>query len=68
MPAVLNAANEIAVEHFLAGAIRFGDISELAERALHEARFDAPRSIGDVMDIDRVTRAEVASMIETTDQ
>ena len=62
-PVVLNAANEIAVERFLAGAIRFGDIPELAERALHDAKFDAPRSIGDVLEIDRVTRAQTRSMI-----
>lgn len=63
-PVVLNAANEIAVECFLAGAIRFDDIPDLAERALHEAKLDAPRAIGDVMEIDRVTRARTRSMIE----
>lgn len=62
-PIVLNAANEIAVERFLAGAIRFGDIPGLAGRALDEANFDAPRSIGDVLEIDGVTRTRVGSMI-----
>jgi 1-deoxy-D-xylulose-5-phosphate reductoisomerase len=63
-PVVLNAANEIAVERFLAGEIRFGDIAELAERALADAKFDAPRVIGDVLEIDRVTRMRTRSMIE----
>ena len=63
-PVVLNAANEIAVESFLAGALRFGDIPALAERALADADFAAPRSIGDVLEIDRATRARVGSMIE----
>jgi 1-deoxy-D-xylulose-5-phosphate reductoisomerase len=63
-PVVLNAANEIAVECFLAGAIRFGDIPDLAGRALQEAKFDAPRSIDDVLEIDRVTRTRTRSMIE----
>jgi 1-deoxy-D-xylulose-5-phosphate reductoisomerase len=63
-PVVLNAANEIAVECFLAGAIRFGDIPDLAGRALQEAKFDAPRSIDDVWEIDRVTRTRTRSMIE----
>jgi 1-deoxy-D-xylulose-5-phosphate reductoisomerase len=63
-PVVLNAANEIAVESFLAGALRFGDIPGLAERALADADFAAPRSIGDVLEIDCATRARVGSMIE----
>ena len=63
-PVVLNAANEIAVERFLAGALRFGDIPGFAARALDDANLDAPRSIGDVLEIDRVTRARVGSMIE----
>lgn len=33
-PVVLNAANEIAVERFLAGAIRFGRIAEIIEQTL----------------------------------
>ena len=63
-PVVLNAANEVAVERFLAGALSFGGIPDFAARALDEANFDAPRSIGDVLEIDRVTRARVGSMIE----
>ena len=63
-PIVLNAANEIAVERFLSGAIPFGDIPNLAARALDDANFDAPRSIGDVLEIDRVTRARTRSMVE----
>jgi 1-deoxy-D-xylulose-5-phosphate reductoisomerase len=41
-PAVLNAANEIAVESFLAGRIRFPDIAALNERIL---RMHAPQSV-----------------------
>ncbi len=33
-PAVVNAANEVAVENFLAGRIRFTDIAELNEQVL----------------------------------
>ncbi|MBM4194985.1 MAG: 1-deoxy-D-xylulose-5-phosphate reductoisomerase [Gemmatimonadetes bacterium] len=35
-PAVFNAANEAAVERFLAGAISFGDIPRFVERALEQ--------------------------------
>ena len=63
-PVVLNAANEIAVERFLAGALPFGEIADLATRALDDSKFDAPRAIGDVLEIDRVTRQRVGSMID----
>lgn len=63
-PVVLNAANEIAVERFLAGALPFGEIADLAARALDDADFDAPRSISDVLEIDRMTRRRAGSMID----
>ena len=58
-PVVLNAANEVAVASFLAGADPFPDIARIVEEALGEADFAAPRSIGDVLEIDRATRARV---------
>jgi 1-deoxy-D-xylulose-5-phosphate reductoisomerase len=64
-PVVLNAANEVAVDSFLKGRIRFLDIAETVARALSDSEFQAPRSIGDVLEIDRTTRARVeASMRE----
>ena len=44
-PIVLNAANEVAVASFLAGAIRFTDIAKTVEEALESANFVNPRSI-----------------------
>ena len=58
-PIVLNAANEVAVASFLAGGIRFTDITALVEEALNAADFVNPRSIGDVLEIDRMTRSRV---------
>lgn len=58
-PIVLNAANEIAVASFLAGAIRFPDIVDLVKRSLDELDFEAPTSIPEVLDIDRLTREYV---------
>ena len=55
-PIVLNAANEMAVAAFLAGAIGFTQIADSVERALDTVRPDAPGSIGDVIDIDREVR------------
>ena len=62
---VLNAANEIAVAAFLAGRIRFLDIVALVEQAIARAAAPAPRSIADVLDIDRAARESVTLMIET---
>jgi 1-deoxy-D-xylulose-5-phosphate reductoisomerase len=62
-PIVLNAANEAAVASFLSGAIRFTDIAHAVEEALDEADWAAPRSIEEVLEIDRQTRQRVdASM------
>ena len=67
-PIVLNAASEIAVASFLAGRIRFLDIARSVEQALAESTAAAPRSIADVLEIDRATRERVeASMTEICD-
>lgn len=58
-PIVLNAANEIAVEAFLAGAIRFTDIAAVVGEALAASSDTAPRDISDVLEIDRSTRSRV---------
>ena len=63
-PIVLNAANEVAVASFLAGAIRFTDIVDAVEEALQEADFAPPRSTGDVLEIDRVTRERVETLMK----
>ena len=65
-PIVLNAANEIAVESFLAGSIRFPDIAGLVQTTLDKAKFDTPRSIGDVLVIDRVTRDRTRAMMKAS--
>jgi 1-deoxy-D-xylulose-5-phosphate reductoisomerase len=63
-PAVLNAANEVAVATFLDGRISFPEISTLVDMALQENESPAPRSIEDVFEIDRKVRTEVTAMIE----
>lgn len=56
-PIVLNAANEEAVTAFLGGRIGFLDIARTVEQAMARTSAFAPRSIDDVIDIDRSTRA-----------
>ena len=63
---VLNAANEVAVAAFLAGRIGFLDIVPLVERAIAQAAAPAPRSIADVLDIDRATRESVEHMMQVS--
>ncbi|MEE4153087.1 MAG: 1-deoxy-D-xylulose-5-phosphate reductoisomerase [Erythrobacter sp.] len=65
-PAILNAANEIAVAAFLAGQIRFTRIAALVEETLTRSN-DAPRpaSLDEVLDLDRSARMQAARLLET---
>ena len=62
-PATLNAANEAAVAAFLAGAIGFADIARLVAKALETGETAAPRSIAEVLEIDRAARDRVTALI-----
>ncbi|MEJ1993942.1 MAG: 1-deoxy-D-xylulose-5-phosphate reductoisomerase [Limibacillus sp.] len=55
-PAILNAANEIAVEAFLAGRIGYLEIAALVEDCLEQSREDTPESIEEVIALDGRTR------------
>jgi len=57
-PAVLNAANEIAVEAFLAGKIGFLDIPALIQQVLDRHPVAALHHIDDVLHADRWAREE----------
>jgi len=56
--AVLNAANEIAVERFLAGQLRFTDIPRLCRAVLEAHDFDPSPSLSQLLEMDQWTRAE----------
>jgi 1-deoxy-D-xylulose-5-phosphate reductoisomerase len=62
-PAILNAANEIAVAAFLDGSIGFLDIASIAAVTLEECDPPAPGSIQDVLEIDRQARAAAARIM-----
>ncbi|MCW5982553.1 MAG: 1-deoxy-D-xylulose-5-phosphate reductoisomerase [Bryobacteraceae bacterium] len=53
----LNAADEIGVESFLNGEIGFTAIAELAEETLAKTPNRTPASVGEVLEIDRESRA-----------
>ena len=65
-PAVLNAANEIAVAAFLAGKIKFSRIAVMVEAVLNAGNLPpAPRSLDDVLVIDEAARAMAEAQLET---
>ncbi|HEU5218510.1 MAG TPA: 1-deoxy-D-xylulose-5-phosphate reductoisomerase, partial [Gemmatimonadales bacterium] len=57
-PAAFNAANEVAVESFLAGRISFGRIAEVIERVLERHRALPATSLEAVRAADAGARAE----------
>ena len=56
MPAVLNAANDVAVERFRRGEIRFTDIWRIVEKALAAFSPEPQRSLGQLESIDLAAR------------
>ncbi|GAB4089824.1 1-deoxy-D-xylulose-5-phosphate reductoisomerase [Hydrogenophaga soli] len=54
--AVLNAANEVAVDAFLNGRIRFDQIAVLNAEALAHITVGTPSQLDDVLELDRTTR------------
>ncbi len=68
MPTVLNAANEIAVEAFLARRIGFMDIARIVEACCaaqaRESNGRAPQSVAEALAVDRVSRERARRMVE----
>jgi 1-deoxy-D-xylulose-5-phosphate reductoisomerase len=62
-PAVLNAANEIAVAAFLAGELRFIDIPVLIEQVMADVPAVEPHSLTDVQNADRDARSIAAALV-----
>jgi 1-deoxy-D-xylulose-5-phosphate reductoisomerase len=64
MPAVLNAANEIAVAAFLAGRIGFVRIAAMADEVLGRYAPGAPGSLAEVIAIDARARLHAQDLLE----
>jgi 1-deoxy-D-xylulose-5-phosphate reductoisomerase len=62
-PAVLNAADEVAVEAFLRGRLGFLGITEVVARTLGEVSWRELETVDDVMEADREARAVAAGLI-----
>lgn len=63
-PTVLNAANEVAVEAFLAKNLRFDLIEKVAEEALQTVKIGAISNINDVFAVDAEARAIAAKAVK----
>jgi 1-deoxy-D-xylulose-5-phosphate reductoisomerase len=61
--AVLNAANEIAVESFLAGRLRFTGIPDVIEGALESVTAGSAGDLASVIDADARARRAAASAV-----
>lgn len=63
-PAVLNAANEMAVAAFLGGQIGFTRIVQCCEDVLAHGLAPAPRSLAEVIAVDAEARARALELME----
>lgn len=66
MPAVLNAANEIAVQAFLDELIPYKDISEIIRMVMQNHSPVSLQELQDVLDADRWAREETTKLITVT--
>ncbi len=63
-PCTLNAADEIAVEAFLAGQISFPSISVIVEETLARVPNREPRSVGEILEIDEQSRQAARNIVK----
>ena len=66
MPAVLNAANEVAVQAFLDEEIAFKDITDTIRITMNNHKFNTIESLEDILSADRWAREEVKKLITVT--
>jgi len=62
-PAVLNAANEIAVAAFLGGKLKFPEIAEVVAETLARRKYLSDTDFETVLEADRIARAESAEVV-----
>jgi 1-deoxy-D-xylulose-5-phosphate reductoisomerase len=62
-PAVLNAANEVAVAAFLDGGLRFTDIPAVIEQTLTELPMMAADGLPTILEADRIAREQATRLL-----
>jgi 1-deoxy-D-xylulose-5-phosphate reductoisomerase len=63
MPATMNAANEVAVEAFLNGGIRFVDIAEVIRSTMEAHQPHEVESLDDALETDRWAREKAEALV-----
>jgi 1-deoxy-D-xylulose-5-phosphate reductoisomerase len=63
MPAVLNAANEVAVNAFLTNKISFTDIARIVDKAMEAHAVNPKPELSDILAADQETRKKAADLI-----
>jgi 1-deoxy-D-xylulose-5-phosphate reductoisomerase len=63
MPAVLNAANEVAVDAFLEGKIGFREIHRIIEKTMNRHVASRPSEVEAVLEVDRWARQKAQSLV-----
>lgn len=56
MPCVMNAANEVAVQKFIDGELRFLEIADFVERQMQQATFIQSPTLDDLFETDTIVR------------
>jgi 1-deoxy-D-xylulose-5-phosphate reductoisomerase len=64
MPAILNAANEIAVNAFLEGSLKFTDVPFLLQRVMEEHEVKSVHTIEDILRADQWARERSKAIVE----
>ena len=65
MPCALNAADEVAVEAFLAGQLKFTGIPQVIEEVMRKTPAARPGSLGDVMECDGESRRRAEQAVRS---
>jgi 1-deoxy-D-xylulose-5-phosphate reductoisomerase len=61
---VMNASNEVAVDKFIKGEIKFVDIPSVIEATLEKYEPKEPETVFDVLEIDKIARAEALNTLK----
>ncbi|ODS23941.1 1-deoxy-D-xylulose-5-phosphate reductoisomerase [Candidatus Endobugula sertula] len=65
--ATLNAANEVAVEAFLAQRISFGQVTDILQQIMNTAHWDEPMDLESVVNLDGIVRSMTREAISALD-
>lgn len=63
-PTILNAANEVAVQHFLDRRIGFLDIADIVEETLADIGGGRATSLDEILELDRRSRERAGRLVE----